>query len=84
MEIENGYLFNDSCVFGVEILEVPEFTRLDRCLSMIEPPETMHTFTWTIEKFSTLTEKTLYSDAFKIGKVMWKLSLYPKGSGSGK
>ncbi|KAL8264653.1 hypothetical protein R6Q59_022783, partial [Mikania micrantha] len=26
MESENGYLFNDSCVFGVEIIAVPEFT----------------------------------------------------------
>ncbi|KAD4179283.1 hypothetical protein E3N88_27874 [Mikania micrantha] len=30
METENVYLLNDSCVFGVEIIAVPEFTRLDR------------------------------------------------------
>ncbi|KAL8264648.1 hypothetical protein R6Q59_022778, partial [Mikania micrantha] len=69
MESENGYLFNDSCVFGVDIIEVPQFTRLDRCLLMTKPLPTMNTFTWTINKFSTLTEETLFSDAFKIGKV---------------
>ncbi|KAL8264651.1 hypothetical protein R6Q59_022781, partial [Mikania micrantha] len=84
MESENGYLFNDSCVFGAEIFEVPQFTRLDRCLLMTKPLPTMNTFTWTIKIFSSLTEEKLRSDAFKIGKVKWNLSLYPKGSGLGK
>ncbi|KAL8264647.1 hypothetical protein R6Q59_022777 [Mikania micrantha] len=84
MESENGYLFNDSCVFGAEIFEVPQFTRLDRCLLMTKPLPTMNIFTWTIKIFSSLTEEKLRSDAFKIGKVKWNLSLYPKGSGLGK
>ncbi|KAL8264669.1 hypothetical protein R6Q59_022799 [Mikania micrantha] len=84
MESKNGYLFYDSCVFGVEIIEVPQFTRLDRCLLMTKPLPTMNTFTWTIKNFSTLTEEALFSDAFKIGKVKWKLLLYPKGNMSGE
>ncbi|KAL8264671.1 hypothetical protein R6Q59_022801, partial [Mikania micrantha] len=79
MESKNGYLFNDSCVFGVEIFAVPEFTQLDRCLSMTKPPPTMNTFTWTINKFSDLTDEVVYSDIFKVGKVKWKLKLFPKG-----
>ncbi|KAL8264743.1 hypothetical protein R6Q59_022873 [Mikania micrantha] len=84
MESENGYFFNDSCVFGVEIIEVPQFTRLDRCLLMTKPLPTMNAFTWTIQNFSSLTEKILILDAFKIGKVKWYLSLYPKGYGLGE
>ncbi|KAL8264742.1 hypothetical protein R6Q59_022872 [Mikania micrantha] len=83
MESKNGYLFNDSCVFGVEIIEVPQFTQLDRCLLMTKPLPTMNTFTWTIKNFSTLTEEALFSDAFKIGKVKWNLSLFSKGYGLG-
>ncbi|KAL8264656.1 hypothetical protein R6Q59_022786 [Mikania micrantha] len=82
-ESKNGYLFNDSCVFGVEIIEVPQFTQLDRCLLMTKPLPTMNTFTWTIKNFSTLTEEALFSDAFKIGKVKWNLSLFSKGYGLG-
>ncbi|KAL8224644.1 hypothetical protein R6Q59_000263 [Mikania micrantha] len=83
MECKNGYLFNDSCVFGVEIFEVPEFTRLDRCLLMTKPPETMNSFTWTINRFSDLTDNVVSSEVFKVGKVKWKLLLYPKGNKSG-
>ncbi|KAL8264646.1 hypothetical protein R6Q59_022776 [Mikania micrantha] len=84
MESKNGYLFDDSCVFGVEIFAVPEFTRLDRCLLMTKPLPTMNTFTWTIKKFSDLTDEVVYSDIFKVGKVKWKLLLYPKGHKSGE
>ncbi|XP_076929227.1 uncharacterized protein LOC143593496 [Bidens hawaiensis] len=84
MESKNGYLFNDSCVIGAEIFAVPEFTQLDRCLSMIKPPATMNTYTWTINKFSAVTENVLYSDVFKVGKVKWKLLLYPKGNEGAK
>ncbi|KAJ0935355.1 putative ubiquitinyl hydrolase 1 [Helianthus annuus] len=84
MEGKNGYLFDDSCVFGAEVFEVPEFTQLDRCLSMMKPPATMNTHSWTINKFSAVTEEQVYSEVFKVGKVKWKLSLYPKGNNTGK
>ncbi|XP_071727058.1 uncharacterized protein [Rutidosis leptorrhynchoides] len=84
MESGNGYLFNDSCVFGVEVIAVPAFTQADRCLLMTKPPANMNKHTWKIEKFSAVTEQILYSEVFKIGKVKWKLSLYPKGLNAGK
>ncbi|KAI3675348.1 hypothetical protein L1987_84937 [Smallanthus sonchifolius] len=83
-EAENGYLFNDSCEFGAEVFVVPKYTQKDQCLSMVKPPITMNTHVWTISKFSLLTEEPLYSEDFKIGKVKWKLSLYPKGFKTGK
>ncbi|KAI7757466.1 hypothetical protein M8C21_003198 [Ambrosia artemisiifolia] len=84
MESDSGYLFNDSCVFGVEVIAVPEFTKMDRCLMMTKPPTTMNTHTWVINNFSSVTDQVLYSEVFKIGKVKWKLSLYPKGDELGK
>ncbi|KAM0028775.1 putative ubiquitinyl hydrolase 1 [Helianthus debilis subsp. tardiflorus] len=84
MEGKNGYLFDDSCVFGAEVFKVPEFTQLDRCLSMKKPPATMNTHSWTINKVSAVTKDEVYSEVFKVGNVKWKLSLFPKGFDSGK
>ncbi|KAM0005797.1 putative MATH/TRAF domain-containing protein [Helianthus debilis subsp. tardiflorus] len=86
VESKNRYLLNDSCVFGVEV------TQVDRCLLITRPPAIMNTYTWTINKFSTVTEDVLYSEVFKedvlylevfkVGKVKWTLKVYPKGHGS--
>lgn len=73
-----GYLLNDSCVFGVEVFVVPEYTLKDRCLSMIKPLR-VNTYSWTVDKFSAVTEKFLTSEPFKVGKLKWALKLYPKG-----
>ncbi|KAL8238346.1 hypothetical protein R6Q59_019427 [Mikania micrantha] len=81
---ENGYLYGDSCEFGAEVFVVPKYTQKDQCLSMIKPPVTMNRHVWTISSFSILKEEPLYSEDFKVGKVKWKLSLYPKGSKKGK
>ncbi|KAJ9551990.1 hypothetical protein OSB04_016035 [Centaurea solstitialis] len=61
---ENGYLVNDSCVFGAEVA-----AQKDRILSMIKPPKFMRTHTWTIENFLTITEKVVYSEIFRVGNV---------------
>ncbi|KAL8224645.1 hypothetical protein R6Q59_000264 [Mikania micrantha] len=70
----------------IEILALPEFTRLDWCLSMTKPPETMNTFTWTINRFSDVTDECVSSEVFKLVKVKWymKLWVYPKGNNSGE
>ncbi|KAI3702333.1 hypothetical protein L6452_28068 [Arctium lappa] len=73
---ENGYLVNDSCVFGAEVFAVTVYAQKDRILSMTKPPELMSTHTWTIENFLTVTENDLYSEIFKVGKVKWYISIY--------
>ncbi|XP_076926408.1 uncharacterized protein LOC143589565 [Bidens hawaiensis] len=83
-EPDNGYLFGDSCEFGAEVFVVPKYTQKDQCLSMMKPLTTMNTHVWTISKFSILKDEPLYSEDFKVGKVKWKLSLYPKGFKTGK
>ncbi|KAI3780451.1 hypothetical protein L2E82_10432 [Cichorium intybus] len=82
-ENDDGNMTTDSCVFGVEIAAVPKYALKDRCLSMIKPPLTMNTYSWTIDKFSVVKEKILTSEVFKVGKVKWTLKLYPKGCKSG-
>ncbi|KAJ9551958.1 hypothetical protein OSB04_016003 [Centaurea solstitialis] len=74
----NGYLVNDSCVFGAEVTAV--YAQKDRCLSMIKPPEIMRTYTWKIENFLTITEKVIYSEIFRVGNVKWRLRVYPNGN----
>ncbi|KAI3780452.1 hypothetical protein L2E82_10433 [Cichorium intybus] len=82
-ESSRGYLFNDSCVFGVEISAVPKYAQKDRCLSMIKPPPTMNTYSWTVDKFAALTDyDMLTSEVFKVGKVKWNLLLCPEGAGT--
>ncbi|PWA82594.1 hypothetical protein CTI12_AA179330 [Artemisia annua] len=37
-------------------------------------------FTWTIENFSRLTGKKLYSDVFAVGGYKWRVLIFPKGN----
>ncbi|KAM0062763.1 putative ubiquitinyl hydrolase 1 [Helianthus debilis subsp. tardiflorus] len=43
-----------------------------------DPPSAM--FTWTIENFSRLTGKKLYSDVFFVGGYKWRVLIFPKGN----
>ncbi|KAG9140850.1 hypothetical protein Leryth_010382 [Lithospermum erythrorhizon] len=37
-------------------------------------------FTWTIENFSLVSQKKLYSDAFVVGGYKWRILIFPKGN----
>ncbi|CBI22432.3 unnamed protein product, partial [Vitis vinifera] len=78
----NGYLMEDSCIFGAEVFVI-KYSGKGECLSMIKEPVD-GTFTWVIENFSTLKEKVMYSDVFTVEDFKWKLILYPKGSSKTK
>nr|GFA77277.1 TRAF-like protein [Tanacetum cinerariifolium] len=43
-----------------------------------DPPSAR--FTWTIENFSRLTGKNLYSDVFVVGGYKWRVLIFPKGN----
>ncbi|XP_058189027.1 protein RESTRICTED TEV MOVEMENT 3-like isoform X1 [Rhododendron vialii] len=77
----NGYLINDTCVFGVEIFVV-SYNGRGECLNLLKGLDT--TYTWNIEIFSSLQNEYHYSDVFTIGKRKWKLQLFPKGVSIGK
>ncbi|WCJ18792.1 TRAF-like family protein [Euphorbia peplus] len=56
---------------------LPLATFNDPSNGFLDPPN--GTFTWKIEKFSTLGSEDFYSEVFSAGGHEWKLNLYPKG-----
>ncbi|KAH7576238.1 hypothetical protein ACOSP7_003554 [Xanthoceras sorbifolium] len=81
----NGYLVNDCCVFGAEILVVQPPSSIEETITMVKEldDKTVKTYTWSIKNFSTL-ENHLYSNEFTLGGRKWKLDLYPEGYKSAK
>ncbi|CAL5355588.1 hypothetical protein CsSME_00044332 [Camellia sinensis var. sinensis] len=73
----NGYLINDSCIFGAEVFVV-KCTGKGECVSMVTLPDD-NIFTWRIENFSTLFDEKYLSEAFTSGEHIWKLSINPRG-----
>ncbi|KAM7470516.1 hypothetical protein LguiA_008699 [Lonicera macranthoides] len=74
----NGYLFEDSCVFGAEVLVI-QYSGLGQCLEMTKLTTNFNSYTWKIEKISSIKEEFVESEKFKIGELQWMLMAYPKG-----
>ncbi|WJX85849.1 hypothetical protein P8452_68239 [Trifolium repens] len=77
----NGYIVNDSCVFGAEVF-VYGHSAKSEILSMVKNP-THDSFTWKFGKFSTLNDKSYQSNTHHIGERDWVLNIYPKGDSFG-
>ncbi|KAH6808537.1 TRAF-like family protein [Perilla frutescens var. frutescens] len=78
----NGYLVDDTCVFGAEVYVCQETVAgKGECLSMIKDA-IAYKHTWRFD-FSSLTEECIDSKPFNAAEHKWKLQLYPKGKGSG-
>lgn len=78
----NGYLVDDCCIFGAEVFVV-KYSGKGDCVSIKKDPLN-NTFSWKIQKFSTIFEEKITSQEFVVGDLKWKLSLYPKGYGTEK
>ncbi|XP_052211183.1 uncharacterized protein LOC127814013 [Diospyros lotus] len=78
----NGYLINDTCVFGVEVFFLRQTCKAE-WLSPWEKPNT-GCYTWTIKFFSALTLDRYESEGFVIGGHKWRIRIYPRGNGVGK
>ncbi|XP_059462004.1 uncharacterized protein LOC132190998 [Corylus avellana] len=78
-DLSNGYLVDDTCVFGVEVFVI-KATGKGESLSMINKPQKNY-FTWKIDKFADLKDEVSYSEQFTVEGRKWKLQLYPKGIG---
>ncbi|KAL5719621.1 hypothetical protein ACHQM5_012376 [Ranunculus cassubicifolius] len=78
-----GYLVDDACTFGADVY-VMKNTPKKQCLSMmmVKPPPCK--YTWKVEKFSQLEDKSYYSDKFTTRGHDWKMRLVPKGLNTGK
>ncbi|KAJ0093596.1 hypothetical protein Patl1_26529 [Pistacia atlantica] len=76
----NGYLVDDTSIFGAEVFVVKN-TFPGECLStMSDPPTYYHT--WEIENFSTLQNDRYESETF--GCYKWKILFCPKRCKEGK
>lgn len=80
----NGYLINDTCVFGAEVFVCKEKRKgTGECLSRINGAST-YKHVWKIHKFSSSGAQVHNSEIFFAGGYKWKIQLYPKGNCSGK
>ncbi|KAF6136334.1 hypothetical protein GIB67_021909 [Kingdonia uniflora] len=77
----NGYLVDDTCVFGAEIF-VYKSTGKGESLCMVKDAAAVN-FTWKIESFSQ-KDNLLKSEMFTAANHKWNLELYPKGHSIGK
>ncbi|XP_021757951.1 uncharacterized protein LOC110722987 [Chenopodium quinoa] len=75
-DAENGYLVDDVCVFGAEVLVINNQLKIST-MSIVEENDDRR-YTWSIEKFSTLNDD-LFSPVFRFDGWSWKLNLFPRG-----
>lgn len=64
----NGYLVDDSCVFGVEVFAIKN-TGFGECLTLKD--SVVYTHQWVITWFSTLEDKCHESVEFIAGDHKW-------------
>ena len=64
-----GYIVQDTCSFGAEILIVKPAEKQEKVTFISNPPNNV--FTWKILRFSTLEDKFYYSDDFLVGDRYW-------------
>ncbi|KAH7547698.1 hypothetical protein JRO89_XS14G0004000 [Xanthoceras sorbifolium] len=61
----------------MEVAQAETATTVD-AQAVDDPPSAR--FTWTIENFSRLNTKKLYSDHFVVGGYKWRILIFPKGN----
>ncbi|XP_024194936.1 probable inactive serine/threonine-protein kinase fnkC [Rosa chinensis] len=82
-EASNGFLMDDTCVFGAEVFVSKErSTGKGECLSMVKDA-VMYKHVWKIDSFSKINTDCHDSKTFSSGDQKWKIQLYPKGKGIG-
>jgi hypothetical protein len=65
----NGYLVNDTCVFGVEVFVIKGASK-GESLWMISDPQRNY-FTWKIDNYTTLRDKVYFSEQFTVEGRKW-------------
>ncbi|KAK1372603.1 hypothetical protein POM88_028796 [Heracleum sosnowskyi] len=79
----NGYLVDDSCLFGIQVSAVKHTGNGETLKMNIRNPKQV-TFNWKICKFSKRRRRTphvvkIISQEFTVGNHKWRLWLYPNG-----
>jgi hypothetical protein len=65
----NGYLVDDTCVFGVEVFVIKGTCR-GETLSMVSQPQTNY-FTWRFDKYTTSKDNIISSEQFTVEGRKW-------------
>ena len=65
----NGYLVDDTYVFGVEVFVIKSPFK-GECLSMINQPQSDY-FTWKIDKYMTSKDRVYFSPEFTVEGRIW-------------
>ncbi|XP_056166106.1 uncharacterized protein LOC115692626 isoform X2 [Syzygium oleosum] len=82
-DARNGYLVDDTCVFGAEVFVTREkSTGQGENLSMIKDAISQK-HVWWVFNFSQWNKEFYDSTVFIAGNQKWKIRLYPNGKGSG-
>ncbi|KAL5726839.1 hypothetical protein ACHQM5_000089 [Ranunculus cassubicifolius] len=76
----NGYLVDDSCVFGADVSVIKNLPK-GECVSILKEPISFK-HTWKVVHFSQLTEE-ISSGVFEGGGHEWKIQLHPLGDVEG-
>ncbi|XVE76887.1 hypothetical protein DITRI_Ditri13aG0016400 [Diplodiscus trichospermus] len=81
-DASNGYLVNDSCIFGAEVFVI-EYKAYWEELSMIKQPAG-NPISFKIENFSKLDKECYDSPLQSVAGFKWNLSVYPNGDSRSK
>ncbi|XP_054778269.1 uncharacterized protein LOC129286300 [Prosopis cineraria] len=81
-DVANGYLVDDSCVFGAEVFVV-QCSGNWECLTTLDN-KFKDSYTWKLSKYSQIVEEFCESEAFSIKGKTWKPRVYPRGDRSPK
>ncbi|XP_030471518.2 uncharacterized protein LOC115689571 [Syzygium oleosum] len=72
----NGYLVDDTCVFGVEVFVIKS-SGVGECVRTLKE-STSYTHEWKISRLADWSEYQ-FSDVFTVGVYKWKVWLCPRG-----
>ncbi|XP_054789487.1 uncharacterized protein LOC129295032 [Prosopis cineraria] len=81
-DVTNGYLVDDSCVFGAEVFVV-QCSGNWECLTTLDN-KFKDSYIWKLSNYSQIVEEFCESEAFSIKGKTWKLRVYPRGDRSPK
>ncbi|XP_020085530.1 ubiquitin carboxyl-terminal hydrolase 12-like [Ananas comosus] len=80
-ESSAGFLINDSCIFGAEVVKVRKVRQdtVSETLFVQKSKNASDVFSWEIEKFTELQKPYSTSKVFAAGGYNWYLKLHPEG-----
>ncbi|KAL6188396.1 hypothetical protein ACLB2K_039789 [Fragaria x ananassa] len=79
----NGYVIDDTCVFGAKVFVCNERTKGKRERLLRMNNAIMYKHVWKVKNFSKLDDQCYKSEPFTAGNQKWEIKFYPKGSHQG-